>query len=378
MIRFGSMSIVLLVGALYGVLVAAMLWWSAKNRLANRFLALLILVIVARLTPYIIGYAGYYDVYPWLSFAPWNFSLAFGPLLFLHVWCLTRPLPPRWGWHFLPVAIQFLYYSVLFMQPLGFKNDWDTHWQGPVIGPLQTVATFTSLGVYWWLSLKHYRAWQRWLEAHVSDREDQHLEWVRNFLIALGATLIVWMAWTAFEAWVMSLDYFQRFPLYVWLAVLVYYLGTEGLRHARREYSQWLPEPAAANDSVLPTPWPGATDRDWRALGERWRDDLQREGWWRDPNLSLGKLARKLGTNTSHLSRAINEGLGQNFNEMVNRQRVAAVRAVLDAGGDAAQGDLLDIALAAGFSSKASFNRSFKAYSGMTPSEYREQARRKV
>ncbi|MDX2220008.1 MAG: AraC family transcriptional regulator [Burkholderiales bacterium] len=377
MIRFGAMSIILLLGALYGVLVAAMLWWSARNRLANRFLALLILVIVARLLPYIIGYAGYYDAYPWLSFAPWNVSLAFGPLLFLYVWCLTRPLPARWGWHFLPVAIQFVYYCVMFMQPLAFKNDWDTHWQRPIIGPIQTVATFASLGVYWWLSLTHYRAWQRWLEAHVSDREDQHLEWVRNFLIALGATLAVWMAWEAFEAFVVRLDYFQRFPLYVWLAVLVYYLGTEGLRHARREYSQWLPEPAAANDSVLPTPWPGASDRDWRALGERWRDELQREGWWRDPTLSLGKLARKLGTNTSHLSRAINEGLGQNFNEMVNRQRVAAVRAVLDAGGSEAESDLLDIALAAGFSSKASFNRSFKAYAGVTPSEYREGARRK-
>lgn len=377
MIRFGAMSIILLLGALYGVLVAAMLWWSARNRLANRFLALLILVIVARLTPYIIGYAGYYDAYPWLSFAPWNFSLAFGPLLFLYVWCLTRPLPPRWGWHFLPVAIQFVYYCVMFMQPLAFKNDWDERWQGTIIGPIQSLTTFGSLGVYWWLSVVHYRAWQRWLEEHVSDREDQRLEWVRNFLIAFGATLAVWMSWEAFEAWVVRLNYFQRFPLYAWLAVLVYYLGTEGLRHAQREYSQWLPEPVAANDSVLPTPWPGATVRDWRALGERWREELQREGWWRDPRLSLGKLARKLGTNASHLSRAINEGLGQNFNEMVNRQRVAAVRAVLDEGGSEAQGDLLDIALATGFSSKASFNRSFKAYAGVTPSEYREQARRK-
>ena len=75
--------------------LAALLWWSEKNRLANRFLALLLVVIVARLGPYIIGYAGYYDAYPWLSFAPYNFSLAFGPLLFLYVWCLTRPMPRR-------------------------------------------------------------------------------------------------------------------------------------------------------------------------------------------------------------------------------------------------------------------------------------------
>ena len=32
MIRFGSMSITLLVGALYGLLITAMLWWIPQNR----------------------------------------------------------------------------------------------------------------------------------------------------------------------------------------------------------------------------------------------------------------------------------------------------------------------------------------------------------
>ena len=54
MIRFGSMSITLLIGALYGVLFAALLWWSTQNRTANRFLALLLIVIAMLLAPYII------------------------------------------------------------------------------------------------------------------------------------------------------------------------------------------------------------------------------------------------------------------------------------------------------------------------------------
>ena len=370
MIRFGAMSIILLVGALYGVLIAVMLASSARNRLANRFLALLIGVIVARMFPYIIGYAGYYDAYPWLSFAPYNFSLAFGPLLYLYVIALTRPaLPPRWGWHLAPVAVQFVFYCVLFIQPLEFKNAWDTNWQRPVINPIELVATFLSIGAYWWLSLAHYRGYQRWLETHVSDREDHHLEWVRNFLIALGLTLALWMGMAAFEVFIAALDYFQRFPFYVWLTVLVYYLGTEGYRHAPREYSQWVTDiPDASEPRAV-------AERDWRAQGEAWRASLVQEGWWRDPDLTLASLARKLGTNTSHLSRAINEGLGQNFNEMVNRERVRAVQADI-AGADEAR-DLLEIALAAGFSSKASFNRSFKTYAGMTPSEYRESVRRK-
>ena len=45
-------------------------------------------------------------------------------------------------------------------------------------------------------------------------------------------------------------------------------------------------------------------------------------------------------------------------------------RAVL--GGPRGEGDSLSIALEAGFSSKATFNRVFKRSTGMTPSQYRE------
>ena len=95
--------------------------------------------------------------------------------------------------------------------------------------------------------------------------------------------------------------------------------------------------------------------------------------WWRDPDLSLARLARHLGTNTNYLTRALNEGLGRSFNEVVNRLRVDAERAGLDRGSPGP--DLLTLAHDAGFSSKTSFNRLFKRYTGMTPSQYRRDAR---
>lgn len=388
MIRFGSMSITLAAAALYGLLLASLLWWSPRQRLAHRFLALLLLVIAARMFPYIIGYAGYYDAYPWLSFLPWNYSLAFGPLLYLHVVTLTRASPPRnYGWHLLPALLQGIYYSVIFLQPLAFKDAWDTNWQRPLLGPLETALTFLSLGVYVALSLRHYRAYQRWLEDHVSDRDEHQLSWIRNALIALALTLLLWMAWYAFEALVQPLDYFQRFPLYLWLALLTYYLGTEGWRHAGRQGGQWVDEPAApavTQPELQAAASPGvelvdagaaqrSPERDWSAQGRAWRERLVAEGWWRDPDLSLASLARKLGTNTSHLSRAINEGLGMNFNELINRERVRAVQDELLKIEE--ERELLEIALAAGFRSKASFNRAFKTYAGMTPSEWRQSAR---
>ena len=97
---------------------------------------------------------------------------------------------------------------------------------------------------------------------------------------------------------------------------------------------------------------------------------MKAEDWAADPDLSLATLARKLGTNSGHLSRAINEGLGVNFATFVNDLRARSVAAMMMQG---RQDDLLDLALEAGFSSKASFNRAFAATFGTTPSQWRKR-----
>lgn len=371
MIRFGSMSIVLLLGASYGCLFALLLWFSRRNRLANRFLAMLLLVIALQMVPYIIGYAGFYDAFPWLSYLPYEASLAFGPLLYLYLRTLTDAAQlRRWLWHFLPVAVQLLYYSAIFPMPLSFKNDWNATVHVPAVLPFEQLATFVSIGIYWWLSLRHLQRYQSWLPGQVSDRDEHRMGWLRAFLIALGITLLLWAGLAAFQRWVVPLDYFQEFPFYLWFAVLSYFLGTEGYRHAAHHYPRWTGSEAAALEVTVagsaPSPLPSV--RDWHERGRAWRQQLLDAGWWRDPRLSLSGLARHLGTNTSDLSRAINDGLGENFNSLINGLRVDEVKRVLTAGNSSKT--LLEIALDAGFASKASFNRCFKAIAGETPSAF--------
>ncbi|OYU42284.1 MAG: AraC family transcriptional regulator, partial [Burkholderiales bacterium PBB4] len=253
---------------------------------------------------------------------------------------------------------------------------WNTDVHVPFVLPVEQLLTFVSIAVYWLLSLQHYQSYQAWLEHSVSDREDHHIEWVRNFLIALGLTLILWVALVVWDRWVAKLNYFEQFPFYLWLAILAYYLGTEGYRHARHSYPLWqqvshsgsTAYPVRASMPLAAVPVREGVDISLRA--HKWRERLVQEEWWRDPELSLQSLARHLGTNTSDLSRAINEGMGQNFNELINRMRVDAVKAAL-VHPHQSQG-LLELAFAAGFSSKASFNRCFKLYTGQTPSAYRQ------
>lgn len=363
-VKLGTWSTVLLLGSLHGLVMAALLLSARRNRRANRCLAALLFAVVLLITPFTLGYAGAYDAWPWLSFAPFFWQLGFGPLIWLYVRQLGEPaLPRRWGWHFLPAALQGGYFIGVFAQPVAAKWAWDEHVHLPLVAPWLDTLIYVSLATYWTLAYRAYRRYQQWLEASSGAREEFRLHWLRGFLWAMALAIAIDLGFTLIDRWLADLDYFDMFPLYLALVALVYYLGVEGWRHADARYPQpsaTVPEPA------LDPPERPAGERDWAALGRRYAQQVAERGWWREPDLDLADLARRLGTNTLYLSRALNDGLGQSFSEFLNRQRIQAAQARL-----AGEDSILAIAEEVGFGSKASFNRAFRAYAGCTPSEYR-------
>jgi len=358
-IEFGVLSISLLVGTAQGLVLALMLWRAPANRAANRWLALLILAVAALITPYIIGFAGFYDQWPWLSFTPLSYTLAFGPLLWLYATSLCGRQTVRLWPHFLPVAVQFAADALVFPFPLETKNWWDTVAHAPIIAPMFRVATFVSLGLYGWLAWQSWADYRRWLRENVTDAVDFDPDWIRNFLIALGLVVLVWLGFFTANVRDPSRNYFDQFWLYVIFSGLVIYLGVEGWRHAGMRYplpSEQVAEPASAG-------------RDWTALGARFEAEIEARRLWQDPDLTAASLARALGTNSNYLARAFGEGLGANFNAVINRRRVRQVQAWLADPADTRA--ILTMAMDAGFRSKASFNRAFAEFAGMTPTQAR-------
>lgn len=99
------------------------------------------------------------------------------------------------------------------------------------------------------------------------------------------------------------------------------------------------------------------------------RKIMETEKPYLDCNLKYSDLAAKLGISVRHLSRILNEELGQSFNDFVNAYRIKEVQAQL-LNQENGEHTLLAIALEAGFNSKTSFNRIFKDHTGMTPTEF--------
>lgn len=384
--RFGTYSYILSFGLLNAVVVSAMLAWTRANAAANRLLAAMLLVFALRLVPYIIGYAGAYDAYPWLSFAPFDLPLLVGPLLWLHVERLTSGrMPSRWALHLLPGLVHTVATSAVFLFAGQSRKDWIAlHIVDPYVAPFVTFASLATLALYAWKAIRRMHAYQQWLDAHLSSREEYRLRWLAILVTAFALTGVVLLIVAVVDAFIRPLSYIDEFPVYVFQAVMAWVLGLFALRHASTVYPQptshasppSMPEPDAQAISgavVATAESSGAPDSrrepDWAALGARYLAEMREQRWAADPQLTLASLARHLGTNTNYLSRALNQGLGQTFNECINRQRVDAVAAELRRGSTR---DLVQIGYDAGFNSKASFQRAFVTYMKCTPSAYRE------
>ena len=80
---------------------------TLANRRANRTLAALLLVMAGIATPWMIGFAGFYDKWQGLSFVPFALPLAVVPLLWLYVRArIGAAWPANPWWHLLPAALQ--------------------------------------------------------------------------------------------------------------------------------------------------------------------------------------------------------------------------------------------------------------------------------
>lgn len=90
---------------------------------------------------------------------------------------------------------------------------------------------------------------------------------------------------------------------------------------------------------------------------------LEHEKIYLDSQLNINKLAQKLGTNRSYLSRFINEEKKTNFNNFLNSYRLQALHKYIKVHKNATNTELCEIG---GFGSPETLRRVIKAKTGLT------------
>ena len=89
---------------------------------------------------------------------------------------------------------------------------------------------------------------------------------------------------------------------------------------------------------------------------------------YRDPNLTLARLGRRLHNPARAVSNAVNRCTGENVSRYINAFRVQHAAALLET----SDLSVTEVMLEAGFQSKSTFNTEFRRVLGTTPTLYRK------
>ncbi len=399
---FNLYSSLLLIFFVHILVYSFMLWRrglkqeSVSDKLLGTFLFLAALYVV----PWMTGFAGWYDGFrgPFreiLFYTPFVHGLFIGPLLFLYVKSITnfqfRIQKTQWL-HFIPGFLYLLWCIVVVVVDklivkeyylMNGVNDPDFD------GWYQFVQKLSIL-IYLVLSIRYYRQYKRYTFFEYSFVDLAGLGWLRNFLVAFGiltALPLVQELLNLIPAF-NQLDYIGSWYYFFSFALVVYYIAINGYNAVHVPLRKLLFEPQLLlqyqTQLQLPAPEPLVQDAEFELLEEAQQPDAYLQQWkekvtasmqhdelYKDAELTLSQLAKKLSTNSSVLSKVVNQGFGLNFNDFVNEYRVKAVMALLKAGEQKNQ-TLLGIAYDCGFNSKATFNRAFKKQTGLSPKEWIE------
>jgi AraC-like DNA-binding protein len=154
-------------------------------------------------------------------------------------------------------------------------------------------------------------------------------------------------------------------------AALTLFIAWRLLRAGRDAlFAEPVPAVAQATATALPLATPTAARPDPQRVAAL-ESLMTVEHLYREPALSIGALAERMGMAERQLRQLINQGLGhRNFSAFLNAYRLADAKRWL---ADPEQVDtpILTIAMDAGFQSLGPFNRAFKADTGVTPTEFR-------
>lgn len=333
-------------------------------RLANRLLAVLVMVFVLIIGHAALSVHGLFGDYPHAAAAVAVLPLLTGPLLLLYLRSLLhgarlsrRALP-----HFAPFLLALLAWTPYYVLPAADKLALRAA-QSHIPLLLSAFALVKALHFAGYMVIS-YR-----LVAHASRaRPDEPLiAGLRRLTVLLAAGL-------ALDAVLLAIEHVhEELPMSsdTWGALVligfVYGLALLSMRvplgYRPRQAAPLEPPAVRASASLL-----SPAERD-KFLQDLTRS-MEHGHAYRDGELTLDALASRLAMSAHELSQLINQSCGVNFQEYLNRYRVEALKlAMRDP--QRAPASILDLALAAGFNSKSSMNRAFKKHTGTTPSEFR-------
>jgi AraC-like DNA-binding protein len=373
------LNIVLLLGLAQGFVISILLFTvRTKPKLPHCLLAwLLFLLSLASLNIYLQESRLYFTVWQVsyiLDLVPTVLAMGFGPLIYFYTRAVLQAdfrITSRQKLHFLPIIIDLVpalicwYFFIGLLTHLLQRKDLQG-W-GDIIDTYQMYTDIPR-----WLSLTIYlilakRFTDGYIQAgcQLEEQRKRSLQWIGFFLRVFLGFQGIWLVFLLFYISPayrgILLEKVSYYPIYIPLAILIYWLGFKGYIYAKSTTT-----PVASRLKTNSYKVPAGTIESTVAALKKAMDE---ERLFLDPELSLDKLVEHLGSDQKTISHVLNQHLQQSFNNFVNGYRIQEVKRRLRGQPDEHL-TLTGIAFECGFNSQATFQRTFKQFTQMTPRTY--------
>jgi len=352
-----------IVGLTFGLLL---LFTKRKNKAANKFMAIVIIIMSLWLTWVYTADMQLLDYYPRFTWIPiTSYLLIIGPALYFYVLILITPeykFKKKDYLHFSPLLLELGFHGLQVFDsyhsgvPIHRTNTFE------LISPFFQFMAMISVGIYVRLSIKRIKIYTALLVENYSNNDKYKLTWLKRIILIFGIMWALWLPYTFIDYVFFDyrLNFKYYYPLYLIMGVVPVWMGMESF--LRPEYI--LIELKEIRNKKTP---PLISDLDEK---KNWLQKEMKENlFYLNPELTLSSLSESLNIHPNLLSRIINEGTDKNFSDFINEYRVATVIEKIK-NPLYKNITLLGIAHESGFNSKTSFYRTFKKITNKTPSEY--------
>ncbi|ARN75730.1 helix-turn-helix domain-containing protein [Oceanicoccus sagamiensis] len=204
------------IGVVQGVVIAGVLLYvRSDHRLANSFMAALVLATAALLLQRLLIRSGVFNDYPQYSLLLQQLRFTWAPLLYLYALSITgAKINYRQSWHFLPAVLFFALNNLKFWQLdadqqrlltthlwsfLGSSPSTETiiwgfmggFWRILIESHFHMIFFVAQSAVYCFLVLKLIKGHNQRLELHFSSLEQMNLRWLRLLTISFLVFLVL-------------------------------------------------------------------------------------------------------------------------------------------------------------------------------------------